>query len=152
MAPQHHTTRGVISALLLITPLVAQAFGAPKLHYFQPPPVTAMPDGTFGALVRQGYDVFKDTPKYAPRYAGNGLSCGSCHLDNGRKPNAIPMWGAAGLYPKYEPRVHQVIILANMPFDNPGSLKPQQAKDIAAWIRLQWRDPNPRRGILGWLP
>jgi thiosulfate dehydrogenase len=267
------TIRGVISAFLLVAAQAqaqTQAFGALKLHYFQPPPVTAMPGGTIGALVRQGYDIFKDTPKYAPRYAGNGLSCGSCHLDNGRKPNAIPMWGAAGLYPKYEPRVHQVItlsqrvqqcfvsslhgyvpprdsetllalesyiswlatgapertllpgarlpvmprtgkqpdpvagrqlfaadcsmchgktgqglrdksgkyiypplwgnnsfawgagmgrqlllerfILANMPFDNPGSLKPQQAKDIAAWIRLQWRDPNPRRGILGWLP
>ena len=255
--------------VLFVTMLLLSggAFASPV---FTPPPPSAMPHGKFGALVRQGYKIFEDTPRYAGRYTGNGLSCENCHIDGGRKPGAIPMWGAAGAYPAFQARSQQVItltqrmqecfvsslhgyvpprdsetllalvsytswlatgapqrtllrgarlpvmpqtgrqpdpvagrrsymnrcatchgsdgqgirgktggyavpplwggdsfawgagmgrqsllerfIFANMPYDNPGSLKPQMAKNIAAWVRLQWRDPNPRKGLLGWLP
>ena len=256
---------GVLLAAMLC--LSGAANAAPG---FTPPSPGAMPHGKFGALARQGYRIFEDTPRYAGRYAGNGLSCENCHLDGGRKPGAIPMWGATGQYPAFQARGQQVItlaqrmqecfvsslhgyapprdsetllalesyaswlatgapqrtllrgarlpvmpetgrqpdpiagrrsyinhcatchgsdgqgirrkkggyavpplwggdsfawgagmgrqsllerfIFANMPYDNPGSLKPQQAKNIAAWARLQWRDPDPRKGLLGWLP
>ncbi len=257
--------RHLLFAVMLF--LSGAANAAPEVT---PPAPSAMPHGKFGTLVRQGYRIFENTPRYAGRYAGNGLSCENCHIDGGRKPGAIPMWSAAGEYPAFQTRDQQDItltqrrqecfvsslhgyvpprdsetllalesyvswlstgapqrtllrgaglpvmpktgrqsdpiagrhdyiarcatchgsggqgihgknggyavpplwgsdsfawgagmgnqsllerfILANMPYDNPGSLKPQQAKDIAAWIRLQWREPDPRKGLLGWLP
>jgi cytochrome c len=36
---------------------------------------------------------------------------------------------------------------ANMPYDKPD-LTDQQALDIAAWIALQERWPDPRKGLL----
>ena len=69
--------------------------------YFQPPSMDELPKDKYGDEVRLGYKIFTHTQKYAPRYAGRGLVCSNCHLNAGRKPNAIPLWGAAGMYPGY---------------------------------------------------
>jgi thiosulfate dehydrogenase len=47
-----------------------------------------------------GYDIVMDTRRYAPRYAGNGLSCTSCHLKGGTQPEGFPL-NVAGVYPKW---------------------------------------------------
>lgn len=60
-----------------------------------------LPPSRYSELVRQGYEIFTDTKRYAGRYTGNALSCSSCHLDAGKKPNAAPMWAAWGMYPAY---------------------------------------------------
>ncbi|QNM97014.1 c-type cytochrome [Chitinimonas koreensis] len=60
-----------------------------------------LPRDKYGELVRQGYRIFTDTPNQARRYSGNALSCGSCHLDAGRRAGAAPMWAAWGMYPAY---------------------------------------------------
>lgn len=254
---------------LLICGAPAWAFAPPKPY--PTPAMRPIPPGQYGALVRLGQKIFNDTPRYAGRYTGNALSCTNCHLDGGRKPYATPMWGAVGLYPKFQARSQQTItfdqrlqqcfisslhgieppldsqtILAlaayshfishgvptgallpgadlphlpptgrapdplhgkvlfashcamchgahgqgtrnpqtgtytfpplwgihsfahgaklakvryaarfiweNMPYQNGQSLTVQQARDIAAWVDLQWRPPNPRQGLLGWLP
>ena len=44
----------------------------------------AIPAGPFGDLVRLGQNIFQDTPRYAPEFVGNTLSCRNCHLDRGR--------------------------------------------------------------------
>ena len=69
--------------------------------YFSPPSMDELPNDKYGDEVRLGYKIFTQTQKYAPRYAGRGLACSNCHLDAGRKPNAVPLWGAAGMYPGY---------------------------------------------------
>ena len=66
-----------------------------------PPPDSAIPDGPFGDLVRLGQNIFQDTPRYAPGYAGNTLSCRNCHLDRGRAAGSAPMWAAYVHYPEY---------------------------------------------------
>ncbi|MEO7068036.1 MAG: c-type cytochrome [Rhodanobacter sp.] len=68
---------------------------------FTPPPESAIPDGPLGDVIRQGRDIFTDTPAHAKAYVGNGLSCSNCHLDAGRRPNSAPLWGAYGVYPQY---------------------------------------------------
>jgi thiosulfate dehydrogenase len=68
---------------------------------FVPPPDAAIPDGPFGDLVRLGESIFQDTPRYAPGYAGNMLSCRNCHLDRGRAAGSAPMWAAYVHYPEY---------------------------------------------------
>lgn len=69
--------------------------------YFLPPDLDELPNDKYGDEVRLGYSIFTETQKYAPRYSGRGLVCSNCHLDGGRKPHAIPMWGATGMYPGY---------------------------------------------------
>jgi len=69
--------------------------------YFSPPSLDELPNDKYGDEVRLGYKIFTQTQKYASRYAGRGLVCSNCHLNAGRKPNAVPLWGAAGMYPGY---------------------------------------------------
>jgi len=37
-----------------------------------------------------GYNIVMDTPRYAPRYAGNRLSCTNCHLGGVPSPTHCP--------------------------------------------------------------
>jgi len=69
--------------------------------YFRPPAIEELPNDKYGDEVRLGRRIFTQTQKFAPRYAGRGMVCANCHLDAGRKPNAIPLWGAVGMYPGY---------------------------------------------------
>ena len=83
--------------------------------------------------------------------------CANCHGDagEGRKDasdrfSAPPLWGfnsfnkGAGLH-----RVDLMagFLKANMPLGNPD-LTDQEALDLAAWITLQERWPDPRKGLL----
>lgn len=47
-----------------------------------------------------GYRIVTETEKYGARYRGNHLRCTNCHLDAGRKADAIPL-NVAGMYPKW---------------------------------------------------
>jgi thiosulfate dehydrogenase len=46
---------------------------------------------------------------HARRYAGNGLNCASCHLSEGRKPDAAPLWAAYGMYPALDEASGEVL-------------------------------------------
>ncbi len=73
----------------------------PSQATFHPPAESAIPAGPLGDVIRQGRDIFTDTPGHAKAYVGNGLSCSNCHLDAGRQANSAPLWGAYGVYPQY---------------------------------------------------
>ena len=45
--------------------------------------------------------AFRDS---LPEYSGNGLRCTSCHLDDGKRPTALPWLGSAARYPQYRAR------------------------------------------------
>jgi thiosulfate dehydrogenase len=47
-----------------------------------------------------GYRIVTETENYGARYRGNHLRCSNCHLDAGRKADAIPL-NIAGMYPKW---------------------------------------------------
>ena len=47
-----------------------------------------------------GYNIVMETNRYAGRYAGNALSCTSCHLKGGTQPDGFPL-NVAGVYPKW---------------------------------------------------
>lgn len=84
------------------------AKGPGQLASFTPPPDSAIPDDKFGAMVRQGRDIFMHTQKYAKDYVGNGLNCENCHLDAGRRANSAPMWAAYVRYPRYRAKNDKV--------------------------------------------
>lgn len=75
---------------------------------FSPPPESEIPNDGFGAMVRQGKNIFVDTQRYAKEYVGNGLNCVNCHLDSGRKADSAPMWGAYVLYPAFRSKNEKV--------------------------------------------
>ena len=83
--------------------------GAPASdQYFQPPQERELPDNAFGKLVQEGRAIFVDTKNRAPEYVGNGLACANCHLDQGRKANSAPLWGAYPMYPAYRKKNDKV--------------------------------------------
>lgn len=83
-----------------VTPTVPAAF--------TPPADSDIPTGPAGDSIRRGQQIFLHTAANAGNYVGNGLSCGNCHLDGGRRPNAAPMWAAWGSYPAYRAKNDQI--------------------------------------------
>ena len=68
----------------------------------------AIPEGAMGASVRRGRAILLATRDSLPRNAGNGLRCVSCHLDEGRRPFAMPLTGVAARFPQYRARGDRV--------------------------------------------
>ncbi len=69
--------------------------------------------GDMPELARQGKLIFDQTPRYAPKYTGNRLSCNDCHLQSGAASLAAPMIDLAGLFPMFNKRAGHVISLQN---------------------------------------
>ncbi|MFI5240000.1 MAG: cytochrome C, partial [Gemmatimonadales bacterium] len=61
----------------------------------------AFPAGPEGIEARRGFAILAATRDSMPSYVGNGLRCFSCHLDSGRRANAIPLTGVHARYPSY---------------------------------------------------
>ncbi len=73
-----------------------------------PDPAT-IPEGPLGDSIRLGLRVFNETPKNAPQYVGNKMSCTHCHIDGGTVAGAIPMVGVPGMFPLYREREKAVV-------------------------------------------
>lgn len=56
-------------------------------------------------LVMEGYHIILNTPKHAPEYAGDKLSCTNCHFSGGNtlggKRGGLPLVGVVKLFPKH---------------------------------------------------
>ena len=78
-------------------------------EFHVPGRVEDLDDTHYSGLVAQGRDIFVNTQVHARRYVGNGLNCASCHLQEGRKPHAAPLWAAYPLYPMYRDKSRQVV-------------------------------------------
>lgn len=57
-----------------------------------------------GDLIRRGFRLFNDTPGEAPRFTPSRMSCSNCHLNSGQREQALPLVGAAGMFPEYNNR------------------------------------------------
>lgn len=76
------------------------------------PDVSKLPDDKYGRMVRLGKDIVEKTHRYvgpevadpAKRFAGNNLSCSSCHIDGGTKEFGNPFVGTFADYPQYRIR------------------------------------------------
>jgi thiosulfate dehydrogenase len=72
-------------------------------------PSNPLQDSTLDAssqseLVREGFKLFIATPAEAPKFTGNRMSCGNCHLNAGQRERGLPLVGTAGLFPEYNKR------------------------------------------------
>lgn len=78
---------------------------------WQAPDPEEIPEGHAGDEIRYGLNVFENTPWFAPRYTGNRLTCGDCHVENGTAPYASPLVGMTKIYPTFNRRAGRVISL-----------------------------------------
>jgi len=71
-------------------------------------PMEPIPDGDLGASIRRGLAILTATRDSLPGHVGNDLRCTSCHLDEGRRPDAMPWVGVAARFPQYRSRAASV--------------------------------------------
>lgn len=102
--PAYADTRATEDQSQIPTDAVASA----SHPYFQPPLESELPENAFGQLVQEGRALFVDTKNRAPDYVGNGLACANCHIEQGRKANSAPLWGAYPMYPAYRSKNDKV--------------------------------------------
>ncbi len=67
-------------------------------------PLPPLPGGDLGLAVERGRAILLATRDSLPGYVGNDLRCTSCHLDEGRRPNAMPWVGVTARFPQYRSR------------------------------------------------
>jgi thiosulfate dehydrogenase len=72
------------------------------------PDGSPVPAGDLGRSIRRGHAILLATRDSLPDHVGNALRCTSCHLDEGRRPNAIPFTGVYARFPQYRSRVAAV--------------------------------------------
>ena len=104
-----------ILALAVLCPSAAAQKGAPSSPWPQPDP-SKLASGPWKDAVLYGRRLIVETPQIlgpeapnkALRYAGNNLSCQSCHLQAGTQQFALPLIGAFAVYPAYMGREDQV--------------------------------------------
>ena len=116
--------------------------------------------------IRRGFRLFMQTPKEAPRFTSNKLSCNNCHLNGGQRERALPLVGVARAFPEYNKREGRIFSLGDrivgcfMRSENASSARtvhPDTTSDevvaLAAYItwlsdtltsgeRLPWRGKN----------
>ncbi|MHB1263995.1 MAG: c-type cytochrome [Gemmatimonadaceae bacterium] len=78
-----------------------------------PPDTAAIPADSLGASIRRGLALVLDTTDSLPAYAPGNITCGNCHRDAGRNPDAAPLTGSHARFPKYMDRTGAVIGLAD---------------------------------------
>ena len=103
-----HILCGLAFALSFFGPAVADPWPAPS--------VDALSDDAWGRAVRFGREltvataslIGPETADPARRFAGNNLSCQSCHLNAGASQHALPFVGVFADFPQYRPREGRV--------------------------------------------
>jgi thiosulfate dehydrogenase len=103
-----------IAALLLLAASGLLLVGYPGASQEQTStgPTISSPRGDDQSqLVRQGRQIFDETPRYAPSYTGAKIACGDCHINSGNEPYAVPMVDLAGQFPMVSKRAGRMISL-----------------------------------------
>jgi thiosulfate dehydrogenase len=76
---------------------------------YRAPAVDSTPDDPFEASAYRGLAILTRTKDSLPNYVGGNLNCTSCHLDEGRRPNAAPLVGVVARYPRFIDRANAVV-------------------------------------------
>ncbi len=77
------------------------------------PDGSRVPAGPLGRSILRGHALLAATAESLPAHVGNALHCTSCHLDDGRRPGAIPLTGVYARFPQYSARSGRVISIAD---------------------------------------
>ncbi|OEK03989.1 c-type cytochrome [Roseivirga misakiensis] len=107
-------------------------------------------------LVKYGYEIITETskhigpmaPKVNVRYAGNNLSCQSCHLEAGRKTGSASFVGVANRFPQFRGRENKMGNLIErvngcMERSMNGKVLPDNSLEMQAIIAyMEWLSEN----------
>lgn len=96
--------------------MVVALFGPVAASTWDPPDIDKLTDDPWGRSVRLGRSLTVDTPVLlgpqqpdpAKRFAGNNLSCQSCHIAAGTAEYGLPFVGVFADFPQYRAREGQV--------------------------------------------
>ncbi len=72
---------------------------------------TTLGSSPLAAEIRRGFEIFIDPAGKAPRYTGNALTCGNCHLNAGQRERGLPLVAAATAFPEYNKRQGRILSL-----------------------------------------
>jgi thiosulfate dehydrogenase len=76
---------------------------------WQPPVVDSTPDDPYETAVYRGLALITHVHDSLPAFTGSNLNCTSCHLDEGRRANAIPLAGVFARFPRFMDRPGAVV-------------------------------------------
>lgn len=118
---------------------IAADTGLVSLADWQMAPI---PDGPIGESIRRGLAILTATNDSLPDYVGNDLNCMSCHLDQGTRPDGLPLVGVYARFPQYNNRAAKVFNLEDringcLIRSMNGSAMPDTARamrDMVAWM------------------
>lgn len=78
---------------------------------YKAPVVDSTPDDPFEASAYRGLAILTHTRDSLPNYVGGNLNCTSCHLEEGRRPNAAPLVGVVARFPRFIDRANAVVTI-----------------------------------------
>jgi thiosulfate dehydrogenase len=147
----HRPAAALLAAVaILIVPTghgVSQTTAASADKIWTVPVVGALPDDSYGQLVRRGRDLITATYAHigpdvsdpSKRYAGNNLACSDCHLEAGTKKFGLPIFGLYNDFPRYSARAGVEITIEQrvnscMTRSMNGRAIPGDAPEMAAFV------------------
>jgi thiosulfate dehydrogenase len=77
------------------------------------PLADTLPDDAAGRRIRRGRAILAATRESLPSHVGNQLRCTSCHLDDGRRRDALPWVGVMARFPQYRTRNAKVNVITD---------------------------------------
>ena len=109
-------------------------------------------DSEVNKMIKHGFELFQNTPKYIGPdngnpdnvYSGNRLSCNNCHLLAGTKPYAAPLIGVINRFPQYRGRENKIGTIEeriNGCFERSmsGKVMPAESEEMTALVSyLKW--------------
>src|SRR5690606_20029472 len=155
-APMHCQIRHFAIPLLLITaacrleqrPAVASDSTTVDTAAQATWQMPAIPDGPMGESIRRGLAILVATDDSLPEFVGNDLNCMSCHLDQGTRPNGLPLIGVYARFPQFNTRAARVFNLEDringcFVRSMNGRMLPDTARamrDMVAWMAHMSQD------------
>ncbi len=116
------------------------------------PDESTLPDNQYGKMVKYGKKLVTETyniigPNVKDkkmRFAGNNLSCSSCHADGGTVQNQAAFVGIYSRFPQYQARADGIATIQNringcMMRSMNGKQLPENSKEMKAMVAyMQW--------------
>ncbi len=121
------------------------------------PLADTLPDDASGIQIRRGLALLSNTRDSLPANVGNALRCVSCHLEAGRRANALPWVGVLARFPQYRTRnalVNQIEDRVNDCLERSLAGRPlprdsEQMRAIVAYFEFLSRGVPYGRKIVG---
>ncbi|MBD0835144.1 c-type cytochrome [Aestuariibaculum suncheonense] len=145
------------SAIIVLTIiLVLVIFDIISLHptkrlpdiYYMNYDAAALDDSENNSMIKYGYQIFNETPKYiGPHngnpdmvFQGNRLACKNCHLNSGTKPYSVPLIGIIQRFPQFRGRENKIGTIQDringcMERSMNGHMLPADSKEMKAIVK-----------------